>query len=226
MSESSFAVVHIDGASRGNPGPAAYAFVIRRDGGELIEECDTLGKTTNNIAEYTALIRALERAAEIGVKRLAVRSDSELMVKQMTGEYRVKNADLKDLYAEAKELTKKFEEVAISHVRREENKDADRLCNEALDGRPRRAGASPTEPMRDAMPSPRREPVSFSAPVMAPMSAPPESLDMEVIAILNAVEKSWRAGKPSPTPHELWERLWVILGEHGVLLRSTSANRS
>ena len=89
------ATMHIDGASRGNPGPAAYAVVLARPGLPVVEEADTIGTATNNVAEYTALVEGLTLAAELGVKTLQVFSDSELMVKQMNGEYRVKNDDLR-----------------------------------------------------------------------------------------------------------------------------------
>ena len=92
------ATMHIDGAARGNPGPASYAVVLARPGQPDVEEADTIGTATNNVAEYTALLRGLELAAELGVKKLVVFSDSELLVKQMNGEYRVKNADLLPLY--------------------------------------------------------------------------------------------------------------------------------
>src|SRR6478735_8386779 len=95
------ATMHIDGASRGNPGRAAYAVVLARPGLPVVEEADTIGTATNNVAEYTALVEGLSLASELGVKKLAVFSDSELMVKQMNGEYRVKNPDLVDLYQEA-----------------------------------------------------------------------------------------------------------------------------
>src|SRR5262245_17276998 len=94
--------VNIDGATRGNPGPAAYAFVIQRPGEPAIEESDCLGQRTNNVAEYTALLRALERCVELGGQRLAIFSDSELLVKQMNGEYRVKSPDLKELHSTAR----------------------------------------------------------------------------------------------------------------------------
>src|SRR6266545_3795339 len=128
------ATAHIDGASRGNPGPAAYAVILRRPGRPAVEEAEAIGTATNNVAEYTALVRALELAAEHGVKSLAVFSDSELLVKQMNGEYRVKNADLQDLHREAQALRKQFDRVTLTHLRREQNADADRLCNLALDG--------------------------------------------------------------------------------------------
>jgi ribonuclease HI len=197
--------VHIDGAARGNPGPAAYAMVLRRPGEPVLEEAATIGTATNNVAEYTALIRALERAAGLGVRTLAVFSDSELIVKQMNGEYRVKNADLQDLYREAQALRKRFERVTLTHVRRAQNADADRLCNEALDGK------------RQA-PVHRAAPVSRDATPSAATHRAPEALEEEAVALLNAVAASWAAkGAGTPTAVEVWDRLWALLGEHGVL---------
>src|SRR6516162_7645488 len=121
--------IHIDGAARGNPGPAAFAYVISRPGEADIEEKGCLGKATNNVAEYTALVRALEHAAQLGGDDVRVRSDSELLVKQMNGEYRVKNLDLRSLYLQAKELTRRFKRVSILHIPRAENSRADDLCN-------------------------------------------------------------------------------------------------
>ncbi|MBX9622492.1 MAG: ribonuclease HI family protein, partial [Gemmataceae bacterium] len=136
------ATMHIDGAARGNPGPAAYAVVLARPGEPAVEEAETIGTATNNVAEYTALVRGLELAAEHGVKALAVFSDSELLVKQMAGEYRVKHPDLLPLYQEAVRLRRGFDAVTITHVRRAQNARADALCNEALDGK-RGKNASP-----------------------------------------------------------------------------------
>src|SRR5262245_41261739 len=122
--------IHTDGASRGNPGAAAFAYVIARPGHPPIEEAGCLGEMTNNQAEYTALVRALEDAGRLGTDhRVLVHSDSELMVKQMNGQYRVKNPDLLDLYEEARELADEFADFRIVHVRREQNKRADALCN-------------------------------------------------------------------------------------------------
>jgi ribonuclease HI len=126
--------VHIDGAARGNPGPAAFAFVVARPGQPLIEESGCFGKATNNVAEYTALIRALERLCELGERNLVISSDSELLVRQMNGDYRVKNKDLQRLHDRAQQLCRGFESVTIKHVARSQNSHADRLCNEALDG--------------------------------------------------------------------------------------------
>src|SRR2546423_8576915 len=124
--------IHVDGAARGNPGPAAFAYVITGAGRAAVEHAERLGTATNNVAEYTALVRALERAAGLGLRRVAVCSDSELMVKQMNGEYSVKNADLKELYAAARALARRFDVVTLRHVRRAENRRADQLCNDAL----------------------------------------------------------------------------------------------
>src|SRR5262245_15724423 len=96
--------VWTDGASRGNPGPAAAAFIIAHDGIEIIEYAEPIGTATNNVAEYTAMIRALQCCAQLKIERVVLHSDSELMVKQMRGEYRVKHPDILPLYEEAKEL--------------------------------------------------------------------------------------------------------------------------
>ena len=137
MSEPPTLTIHTDGASRGNPGEAAFAYVIARDGQPPIEEADRLGRLTNNQAEYTALVRALEHALELGAEhQVVVHSDSELMVKQMSGRYAVKNADLRPLYEEARDLAREFQGgVTFRHVRRSLNSRADALCNEALDGK-------------------------------------------------------------------------------------------
>jgi ribonuclease HI len=125
--------IHTDGAARGNPGPAAFAYVITRDGQPDIEENGCMGSATNNVAEYTALVRALRHAVQLGAERVSLFSDSELMVKQMNGEYRVKNEDLKPLFQEAKRLAAEIGDVTFRHVRREQNSRADQLCNESLD---------------------------------------------------------------------------------------------
>src|SRR5581483_4498628 len=137
MPDAPLLMVHTDGASRGNPGAAAFAFVIRGDDQTLVEDAGRLGTLTNNQAEYMALIRALERAAQLGTQhRVLVHSDSELMVKQLNGQYKVKHPDLLGLYQQARGLCAQFEGgVQLVHVRREQNKRADALCNEALDGK-------------------------------------------------------------------------------------------
>jgi ribonuclease HI len=191
--------VWIDGASRGNPGEAAYALVIERPGSSDYEEADQIGKTTNNIAEYTALLRALERAEQLGGRRLEIFSDSELLVKQMNGEYRVKNAELKALHALASKRVSQFDRVTLTHVRREQNARADAMCNAALDGRPIRpqiaAGATSQQ----------------KAETKSRASAP--GLRNEILACLSKAAEEWveSGDATKPDPAEVWQELWAIL---------------
>jgi ribonuclease HI len=123
-----------DGGARGNPGPAAYGYVIEtEDGHVLAAHGEAIGRATNNVAEYSGLVAGLEKAAELGVNDLEVVSDSELLVKQMQGEYRVKNEALKALWEEANDLERRFTKVRYTAVRRTHNELADQLVNEALD---------------------------------------------------------------------------------------------
>jgi ribonuclease HI len=123
-----------DGGARGNPGPAAYGFVLEAEDGTVLDaRGEAIGVATNNVAEYRALIAGLARAAELGVDELQVVSDSELLVKQMRGEYRVKNEALRALSLEAAALAQQIGRVSYTAVRREHNELADRLVNEALD---------------------------------------------------------------------------------------------
>ena len=127
------ATANIDGGSRGNPGPAGYGVRIEHENGTIVELKEPLAFATNNVAEYNGLLAALRWAVEHGVRALHVRSDSELLVKQMKGEYRVKNPGLQPLYEEARALAGTIGRVRFEHVRRELNKEADRLANEAMD---------------------------------------------------------------------------------------------
>ena len=204
MSEPYDCVIHTDGGSRGNPGPAAYAYVIERTGHDDVEEKCYLGRTTNNIAEYTGLVKALEHAQELGARRLQVHSDSELMVKQMRGEYKVKNEGLRPLYQHASRLVDGFDAVDFRHVRREFNKRADRLCNEAMDD-PSEAQPRPTKAM---------------------FAPPPKAVDpmIEVreraIAILKESAIQWADDDADALrPEEVWDRLWKLLRESGVVKR-------
>jgi ribonuclease H / adenosylcobalamin/alpha-ribazole phosphatase len=123
-----------DGGARGNPGPAAYGYVLEADDGSVLAaHGEAIGVATNNVAEYRALIAGLEKAVEVGVDELEVVSDSELLVKQMRGEYRVKNEALRELSAQASRLARQIPRVRWTSVRREHNELADRLVNEALD---------------------------------------------------------------------------------------------
>lgn len=125
---------HIDGGARGNPGSAGYGVVVTDGNGQLLAEfCEGIGIATNNVAEYRALLAALEWAAQHGHKRMHVRSDSLLLVQQMNGIYRVKHEGLLPLYRQARHLMARVGEVTFEHVRREQNKDADRLANQGMD---------------------------------------------------------------------------------------------
>jgi len=129
-----------DGGARGNPGPAAFAYVLEADGGTVLAaHGEAIGVATNNVAEYRALVAGLQKAAELGVSELEVVSDSELLVKQMRGEYRVKNEALRELSQRAAAVARRIGRVRYTAVRREHNELADRLVNEALDadGEPR-----------------------------------------------------------------------------------------
>jgi ribonuclease HI len=128
-------VVNVDGGARGNPGPAAIGVVVRDSGGAVLEEVgERIGEATNNVAEYRALLRGIELAAAHGATELELVGDSELVVRQVEGRYKVKNAGMKELYAEVKRALADFNSWSIRHVRRAENADADRLVNQALDG--------------------------------------------------------------------------------------------
>jgi ribonuclease HI len=127
--------VNVDGGARGNPGPAAIGVVVRNGGGEVLEEVgEPIGEATNNVAEYRALLRGIELAAAHGATDLELVGDSELVVRQVEGRYKVKNAGMKQLHEQVKRALRDFDSWSIRHVRRAENADADRLVNEALDG--------------------------------------------------------------------------------------------
>ena len=192
MSDTPVLTIHTDGASRGNPGAAAFAYVISRKGSSPIENAGCLGDMTNNQAEYTALVRALEHALKVGPDhRIVLNSDSELMVKQMKGEYKVKNEELRPLYQRAKELADRFTGgVSFVHVRRELNKRADQLCNIALDGKRERRGPSVMEEEEDE---------------------PGVSLRDEMVAILELAGVETDAGV-------VWKRLADALRKRGVEL--------
>jgi ribonuclease HI len=189
--------IYTDGAARGNPGPAAFAYVIERNGAPPIEEKGTLGRATNNVAEYTALVRVLEHAARLGARRLVIHSDSELLVKQMNGEYQVKSEDLRALFEQAKAMARRFEAVTIRHVRRGQNSRADRLCNEALDAASRKTAPPPAPAVKKGRLEAVRE---------------------EALLCLRAAAREWSRGDPNvPAPEMVWDQLWTVLEESGVL---------
>jgi ribonuclease HI len=205
MKDAPLLTIHTDGGARGNPGPAAFAYVIEVPDGSQIEEAGCLGKMTNNQAEYIGLIRALEHALQLGPNhRLLIHSDSELMVKQMNGEYQVKNADLRELYKQARKLRERFNSVELRHVRRNQNKHADRLCNEALDGE--------RSPQHE--PALRAELAAHSA-AKAHQPTPKESVDgfnARAIACLRTAAESWSRGDPkNPEPATVWRQLRELI---------------
>jgi ribonuclease HI len=143
---------NIDGGSRGNPGPAAYGVVVRNGRGEIVARLKKyIGHNSNNVAEYFGLIAALDYAQTHGIRALRIESDSELMVKQMRGQYKVKSADLKPLFERAKKMSQTLESFRIEHVYREQNRESDALVNQALDetSRPRAVAAAEKQPTRE-----------------------------------------------------------------------------
>lgn len=207
------ATMHIDGASRGNPGRAAYAVVLARPGLPVVEEADTIGTASNNVAEYRALVEGLALAAELGVTALDVFSDSELMVKQMAGAYKVKHDDLRPLYEEACRLRRGFARVTITHVRREQNKRADQIGNDALDGKPRKRGepAPPSEPLAASR-------AAHEGALAKPQAASDAAVRADAIQCLADAAQHWAAhGVAKLPPEAVWEQLWSLMEEAGVL---------
>jgi ribonuclease HI len=127
-------IIHSDGGARGNPGPSGIGVVLNDESGAVVAEISRyLGETTNNQAEYKALIAGLEKAKDLAVEEVACYLDSELVVKQLNHEYKVKSADLAPLFLKVHNLSLSFKKISYTHVRREQNKIADRLANEAMD---------------------------------------------------------------------------------------------
>jgi ribonuclease HI len=163
--------INIDGGSRGNPGPAAYGVIIRDGSGEIVAKLKKyIGRMTNNVAEYYGLIAALDYAESHSVKTIRIESDSELLVKQMRGQYKVKSEDLRPLFERALKMSKAFESFRIEHVYREQNREADALANEALDETEAKApGGAVTK--KAAAPAAKSEPASAK---LEPSSSKPE----------------------------------------------------
>jgi ribonuclease HI len=167
-------LANIDGASRGNPGPASYAVVMRDPDGKIILElAKNIGRETNNVAEYFALLAALDYATSHNISALRIRSDSELLVRQMQGRYKVKSPDLKPLFERASKLARQITYFTIEHVRREQNTDADALANVALDS----AGSTKFEGgISKPLPS---SPEVHRSPILMPsdrVQPPPQSI--------------------------------------------------
>ncbi|HEV2418608.1 MAG TPA: acyl-CoA dehydrogenase family protein [Terriglobia bacterium] len=182
-------VIHIDGASRGNPGPAAYAVVVKTpDGQPVASFAKKLGTTTNNFAEYQALLAALRYATGSEGRRVSVISDSELLVRQIQGRYKVKSEDLKPLYDEALKLIRQLDSFSIAHVLREKNREADRLANMALDGHAMEEPPAQSKP--PARPAPQIP--QTPAPKAKVESHPPVKAEVPPLAALTEEESMLR----------------------------------
>ena len=160
---------NIDGGSRGNPGPASYGVVIRDGRGEIVAKLKKyIGRSTNNVAEYYGLIAALDYAESHGVRAIRIESDSELLVKQMRGQYKVKSEDLRPLFERAQKMSKAFDSFRIEHVYREQNREADALANEALDetegGKPKLPATPKSESGAKSETSAKSQPSSKTEP--------------------------------------------------------------
>jgi ribonuclease HI len=177
---------NIDGGSRGNPGPAAYGVVIRDPRGESVARIKKyIGRMTNNVAEYYGLIAALDYAESHSIRALRVESDSELLVKQMRGQYKVKNADLRPLFERAKKMSQALESFRIEHVYREQNREADALANEALDetgGASGTSGAPSKAKANSANSEPRRIRARFRSGILYLLEdvGLPDGIEVEV----------------------------------------------
>ena len=176
-STADWTIAHCDGGSRGNPGPAGYGAIVEdAKGNTLAELSEFLGIQTNNYAEYSGLLAVLRWAIEHGVQRLRVISDSELMVKQMQGKYKVNSPDLRPLWEEARRRANQLERFEIAHTLRGGNKEADQLANDAMD---RGMGRTPSAPSSSATgsPKPASEPVSTAArPASQPSRPAPRQI--------------------------------------------------
>jgi ribonuclease HI len=173
-------LANIDGGSRGNPGPASYGVVIRNERGEVVAKLKKyIGRATNNVAEYYGLIAALDYAQSSGVRALRIESDSELLVRQMRGHYKVKSAYLRPLFERAKKMSQTFDSFRIDHVYRDQNSEADALANEALDetsGRVKAAPAAAPDAPRKLRAQVRNGGLHFREPLNLP-----ENTEVEIL---------------------------------------------
>jgi ribonuclease HI len=220
--------INIDGGSRGNPGLAAFGYVIAHDGETVLDGNGTLPHATNNVAEYTALIRALEKAAELNAATVEIRSDSELLVRQMNGQYKVKNAGLLPLFEEAQDLRKGFKRVSFTHIPREQNREADRLCNEAMDGKIIGAGqGSKTKPAAPKPSRPARHALSRDAESSERSGFRPSDQDAlllwrstlgEAERLIRDAQFQWvDEGSETPTPRDVMQAIAQLLESRGFI---------
>jgi len=156
---------NIDGGSRGNPGPAAYGVIVRDGRGEVVAKLKKyIGRSTNNVAEYYGLIAALDYAESHGVRAIRIESDSELLVKQMRGQYKVKSEDLRPFFERAQKMSKAFDSFRIEHVYREQNREADALANEALDETEGKTSGAPSAKRAEAASTKSAPPAAKTEP--------------------------------------------------------------
>jgi ribonuclease HI len=190
--------IYTDGASRGNPGPAAIAFVIQRKGHPDIHFSEAIGVATNNFAEYSAMIKALATARDLGAHSVKLHSDSELMVRQLRGDYRVRHPDIIPLFEEARGIIDDIPHVEFVHVPRELNSIADRLGNEALDGKPSNSI------------------VNEKAAKPAAATKKSTSGIAEIVQLLDSFRSRWKR-PDGPTVEAAWEELATLLKKHKLL---------
>ncbi|MCS7022568.1 MAG: ribonuclease HI family protein [Gemmataceae bacterium] len=215
--------LYIDGAARGNPGPAAYAVILEQPGQPPLRQAGVIGTATNNVAEYTALLQGLRLAAQQQIRHLEVFSDSELLVKQMQGQYRVRHPELQRLYQAVQQLIPRFEHVHFTHVRREQNVAADQLVNAALDGQlPPSVIVHPPE-----LSLPEEAPL-FTAAALADTPAVPgrpatsapsdlSQLESQMRAILQHAAEVWSSqGMAALSVEQVWQQMQAVLAGYHV----------
>jgi ribonuclease HI len=182
---------NIDGGSRGNPGPASYGVVIRDPRGQVVAKLKKyIGRSTNNVAEYYGLIAALDYAQQHSIRALQVQSDSELLVRQMRGQYKVKSPELRPLFERARKMAQAFDSFKIEHVYREQNADADALANEALDETSGNPKLNSSGPKAQAPPQPRKIRARFRNGALVPIDPLDLAEDSEVEVLVRPIVKS------------------------------------
>ena len=220
MTEHPVLTIHTDGAFRGNPGAAACAYVIDRPGHQPIEVAEVLGDMTNNQAEYTALVKALEHALELGsAHSVVVNSDSELMVKQMKGEYRVKNEDLRDLSRKRRPWPGNFRAGYCSATSAGPRTAAPTPCATKPSTASATAGRETEQYSGRAAQTEQYSGIAAARPEKAPpRRVTADTLRSHALACLREAAAAWGTGIIQPTPEQVWDQLLAVLDQHGVRL--------